>query len=109
MRYAALSAAVLAGLLTTAAVAQDASVPPTLPANTIYSTSAPAEVTNPPNGDDTQVCNYQRETGSLLITRVCRTLRAWKAMQAASREFMDFGFRGSHQCQSTSCNSAGGG
>jgi hypothetical protein len=93
---------------TGAAIAQT-SVPPALPANptpgivsptdnTIYfSNASPAEPPIAPNGDDTTVCNYQRETGSLMITRVCRTLRAWKLMQTEARDYMEFGFRGGSQ------------
>jgi len=73
-------------------------VPSARPNEVIMSNIAgPAEVTNAPNGDDTIVCNYQHETGSLLVTRVCRTLRAWKQMQADSREFFDFQHLGAHQ------------
>lgn len=96
MRLAVLTAAVILGLSATGSFAQT-SIPPALPGNTIYSTQAPAEVTNPPNGDNTIVCNYQRETGSLFISKVCRTLRAWKLMQADAHDYMAFGFRGSHQ------------
>jgi hypothetical protein len=81
---------------TSGAIAQR-SIPPALPGNTDYRVYSP---TNPPqvtNGDDTVVCNYQRETGSLFISRVCRTLRAWKLMQADARDYMEFGFRGGSQ------------
>jgi hypothetical protein len=68
------------------------------PNEIIYSNVAgPAEVTNAPDGDDTIVCNYQRETGSLLTSRICRTLRAWKKMQADSQEFLQFDHLGAHQ------------
>ena len=97
MRLAVLTAAVILGLSGTGSFAQNASIPPALPGNTIYSTQAPAEVTNPPRGNATIVCNYQTEIGSLFITKVCRSLRAWKLMQEDARDYMAFGFRGSHQ------------
>ena len=103
MRLAVFAATVIFGLSATGSFAQNTSIPPALPGNTIYSTQAPAEVTNPPNGDDTIVCNYQTEIGSLFITKVCRTLRAWKAMQADAQEFQGFGFRGAHQCGEGGC------
>jgi hypothetical protein len=62
-----------------------------------YQAGGPTDVKNAPNGDDTEVCNYQRETGSLLTTRVCRTLRAWKLMQSEAREFFEFQHLGAHQ------------
>ncbi|HXC57492.1 MAG TPA: hypothetical protein VNU97_19490 [Rhizomicrobium sp.] len=98
MRSTALTAVLAIGLvaMTGSALAQT-SVTPTLPANTDYREYNPTNPPSAPNGDNTIVCNYQRETGSLLITRVCRTLRAWKLMQADAKEFMGFGFRGSHQ------------
>jgi hypothetical protein len=91
------------GLLaaSSSAIAQT-SIPPALPGNTDYRVYSP---TNPPqvtNGDDTVVCNYQRETGSLFISRVCRTLRAWKLMQTDAKDYMEFGFRGSHQAGDSS-------
>ena len=61
--------------------------------------AGPAEVPDAPAGDDTTVCNYQHETGSLLVTRVCRTLRSWKKMQSDSREFLEFQHLGAHQAQ----------
>jgi hypothetical protein len=59
--------------------------------------AGPAEVQGAPNGDDTIVCNYQRQTGTLFVDRVCRTLRAWKTMQADSQEFLQFDHLGAHQ------------
>ena len=106
MRSIALTALAL-GLLTTAAAAQTTDPTVTMPANTIYTYYSPTNPPATPNGDDTMVCNYQRETGSLITTRVCRTLRAWKAMQHDAQEFMEFGFRGSHQTDDNS--SSGGG
>lgn len=97
----------IVGLSATGSFAQT-SIPPALPGNTIYSTQAPAEVTNAPNGDNTMVCNYQTEIGSLFITKVCRTLRAWKLMQADAQEFQGFGFRGAHQCGEGGCGHGGG-
>ena len=68
------------------------------PNEIIYTNIAgPAEVTNAPNGDDTIVCNYQRMTGTLFVDRVCRTLRAWKKMQADSQEFLQFDHLGAHR------------
>ena len=108
MRLAVLTAVVVLSLSATGSFAQNASIPPALPGNTIYSTQAPAEVTNPPRGDDTMVCDYQTEIGTLFITKVCRTLRAWKLMQADAKEFMGFGFRGAHQCGEGGCGHGNG-
>jgi len=97
MRYLVLLTASV--LIAAAPVASQAADPvSTRPNELIYRDIAgPAEVPNAPDGDDTMVCNYQHETGSLLVTRVCRTLRAWKKMQADSREFLEFQHLGSHQ------------
>jgi hypothetical protein len=106
-----ISSAVLAisFLAATGAAVAQTSVPPALPANptpgivsptdnTIYfSNASPAEPPIAPNGDNTIVCNYQRETGSLMISRVCRTLRAWKLMESDAKDYMEFGFRGGSQ------------
>ena len=97
MRLAIISAAVILGLSATGSYAQNASIPPALPGNTTYQAGEPSNVVNPPNGDATIVCNYQRETGTLFVSKVCRTLRAWKQMQADAQEYMGFGFRGGHQ------------
>src|SRR6201999_4179602 len=87
MRSTILSVTVLAGVLFAGtALAQVTNPTPTMPAQTTYY-SSPTQV-NGPAGDDTIVCNYQRETGSLMISRVCRTLRAWKRMQADAKEYM---------------------
>ncbi|MBL6853936.1 MAG: hypothetical protein ISQ86_11170 [Alphaproteobacteria bacterium] len=94
---ALVGSAVLASaiLIPTALFAADT---PGRPNEIVYTNVAgPAEVPNAPNGDDTIVCNYERETGTLFEERVCRTLRAWKMMQADSREFMEFQHLGSHQ------------
>ena len=82
------------GISTVGAMAQSKDVAPLLPATTTYTEYSPTRPPSAPNGDNTIVCNYQRETGSLFVTRVCRTLRAWKLMQADAREFMDYGERG---------------
>lgn len=90
-----------------AAVAQT-SVPPALPANpepTVTPTAAASLVIN----DDSIICKYEHTTGTLLMEQVCRTQRAWKLMQAEAQEFMEYGFRGSHQCGSTDCGKSGGG
>lgn len=97
MRLRILTAVAVFGLLSTAALAENAAIPPALPANVTYEPGQPTDLQNAPNGDDTMVCNYQRETGSLLTSRVCRTLRAWKKMQADAREFFEFQHLGSHQ------------
>jgi hypothetical protein len=88
-----------AGLYISGAATAAPPVPsPDRPNEIVYSNIAgPAEVTNAPNGDDTIVCNYQRETGSLFVSRICRTLRAWKKMQADSQEFLEFDHLGAHQ------------
>jgi len=81
-----------------AALAAQSAPSPDRPNEIVYSNIAgPAEVTNAPNGDDTIVCNYQRETGTLFVSRICRTLRAWKKMQADSQEFLEFDHLGAHQ------------
>ena len=85
-------------------------VPPALPANPLPTVAAPAAARPNPNApmpvrprpetavaDETIVCKYERDTGTLMMVQVCRTERAWKAMQADAQEFMEFGFRGSHQ------------
>ena len=90
--------AAVAVLAAAPVAAQTSGAPAANPNEIVYSNIAgPAEVPNAPNGDDTIVCNYQHETGSLLVTRVCRTLRAWKIMQSDSREFLEFQHLGSHQ------------
>ena len=97
MRLVVLTAAAILALSASASFAQDASVPPALPGNTTYQAGEPTGVVNAPNGDDTIVCNYQRETGTLFVSKVCRTLRAWKMMQTDAHEYMGYGFRGTHQ------------
>lgn len=83
-----------------AAVAADPAASNTRPNEIVYTNIAgPAEVPNAPNGDDTIVCNYQRMTGTLFQDRVCRTLRAWKMMEADSQEFLSFDHLGAHQAQ----------
>lgn len=85
-------------LAATPLAAQTSNPPPARSNEIVYTNIAgPAEVPNAPNGDDTMVCNYQHETGSLLVTRICRTLRAWKIMQSDSREFLEFQHLGAHQ------------
>ncbi|HJW41128.1 MAG TPA: hypothetical protein VJ476_07855 [Rhizomicrobium sp.] len=81
-----------------AALAQT-SIPPVLPANPVPGVAPPpaGSVSNAPITDDTIVCKYERDTGTLFMIQVCRTQRAWKIMQADAQEFMEFGFRGSHQ------------
>jgi len=79
------------------AAAAQTSVPPALPANPEPSVAAPGAVPNAPLTDDTIVCKYERNTGTLMMLQVCRTQRAWKLMQSDAQEFMEFGFRGSHQ------------
>jgi len=79
-----------------AAMAQT-SIPPVLPANPVPGVAAPAIAPNAPITDDTIVCKYERDTGTLMMVQVCRTQRAWKLMQSDAQEFMEFGFRGSHQ------------
>lgn len=107
MKPHALAVALTAGLCSSyAAMAQPA---PATPPVISYADIQPTTVENAPNGDDTIVCNYQHETGSLMISRVCRTLRAWKVMQKEAREFMGFAFRGAHQCDAANCGSSGGG
>jgi hypothetical protein len=59
--------------------------------------------------DDTTICKYEHMTGSLIVTQVCRTQRAWKLMESDAKEFMEFGFRGSHQCDGVICNKPAGG
>ena len=98
MRRVLLLAAI--ALVATPAAAQKSDPAPSKPNEIIYRNIAgPAEVPDAPNGDDTMVCNYQRETGTLFEERVCRTLRAWKTMQADSREFVEFQHLGAHQAQ----------
>jgi hypothetical protein len=68
--------------------------------------TAPAATVRPKPGtfadDETLVCRYERDTGTLMMVQVCRTERAWKAMQSDAQEFMEFGFRGSHQVDDAS-------
>jgi hypothetical protein len=93
-------AALALGLVLTAGAAlAQTSIPPVLPANPVPGVAPPpaGTVSNAPITDDTIVCKYERDTGTLFITQVCRTQRAWKLMQADAQEFMEFGFRGSHQ------------
>ena len=99
MRFASHSVIFGAALVVSgAAFAADPSASASRANEIVYSNIAgPAEVPNAPNGDDTIVCNYQRETGTLFVDRVCRTLRAWKTMQADSREFLEFQHLGAHQ------------
>ena len=97
MRNTAFVLLIATALCASAPAMADSSPSPTMPAQTSYADIQPTSITNPPDGDNTEVCNYQRETGSLFTTRVCRTLRAWKLMQSEAREFMDFGLRGAHQ------------
>jgi hypothetical protein len=80
------------------AAAAQTSVPPALPANPTPGTAAPSgqQAANVIT-DDTIVCKYEKYTGSLMMTRVCRTQRAWKFMEDAAHEFMEFGFRGGSQ------------
>ncbi len=88
----------LAGLvLSVGAAWAQTSIPPALPANPVPGVAAPASVSNAPITDDTIVCKYERNTGTLMMIQVCRTQRAWKAMESDAKEFMEFGFRGSHQ------------
>ena len=98
MRHILLLATI--ALVATPAMAQKSDPPASRPNEIVYQNIAgPAEVPNAPAGDDTMVCNYQRMTGTLFVDRVCRTLRAWKTMQADSREFVEFQHLGSHQAQ----------
>lgn len=99
MRSIAFAVALGTGLYASgAAFAVEPTTSPDRPNEIIYANIAgPAEVPNAPDGDDTIVCNYQRETGTLFVTRVCRTLRAWKKMQADSQEFLAFDHLGAHQ------------
>lgn len=86
--------------VTLPALAQTDPPPAATPNEIVYRNIAgPAEVPNAPAGDDTMVCNYQQETGSLMITRVCRTLRAWKIMQADAHEFFEYNHLGAHAAQ----------
>jgi hypothetical protein len=85
-------------------------LPPALPANPVATVAHPpasaVSAVLPNNvrpepgttlADETIVCKYERDTGTLMMVQVCRTARAWKIMQADAQEFMEFGFRGSHQ------------
>ena len=92
-------AALALGLFVCPALAADPAPATRLNEIAYTNIAGPAEVADAPAGDGTMVCNYQHETGSLLTTRVCRTLRAWKKMQADSREFLEFQHLGAHQAQ----------
>jgi hypothetical protein len=97
-RFASASVLAVGLVFSPMAFAADPSPAPNRPNEVVYTNVAgPAEVPNAPAGDDTMVCNYQHETGSLLVTRVCRTLRAWKTMQSDSQEFLQFDHLGAHQ------------
>ena len=84
-------------LLSAGAAMAQTSIPPVLPANPEPGVATPATVPTGPVTDDTIICKYERNTGTLLMVQVCRTHRAWKLMQSDAQEFMEFGFRGSHQ------------
>jgi len=73
------------------------SVPPALPANPVPGVAAPTTAPDAPITDETIVCKYEHDTGTLMMVQVCRTQRAWKQMQSDAQEYMEFGFRGSHQ------------
>jgi hypothetical protein len=102
MRHAISSVVVMAGFLMLAggAAAQNAAIPPALPANPTPGVAAPdASPTAPAStaGDDAIVCKYEKMTGSLMTSRVCRTQRAWKLMQTESQELLRFDNLGSKQ------------
>jgi hypothetical protein len=86
-------------ILSAGAALAQTSIPPILPANPEPSVAPPppGTVANAPITDDTIVCKYERDTGTLFTIQVCRTQRAWKMMEADAKEYMEFGFRGSHQ------------
>jgi hypothetical protein len=97
MRSLGLIVGLSAALLSTVAAAQT-QIPPALPANPTPQAMAPAEQTAPVLiTDNTVICIYERQTGTLFTNRVCRTHRAWDLMHKDAAEFMEYGARGSHQ------------
>jgi len=104
-----IAAGILAGLVLGAGAAwAQTSIPPVLPGNPVPGIATPISLSNPAITDDSIICKYERNTGTLMMIQVCRTQRAWKAMEADAKEFMEYGFRGSHQCDSPDCNGKGG-
>jgi len=104
--FAVLTAALAATL---GAASAQTSIPPVLPGNPVPGVATPVSVTNPAFTDDSIICKYERNTGTLMMIQVCRTQRAWKAMEADAKEYMEYGFRGSHQCDSPVCGKVSGG